>query len=195
MTQPKARFPEQPEAEMPQEGRELFARIRSFSLNGIGGPFGLLLRTPELGSIVLDLGERLRFDTGIDERLLELAIMTHAAAWHDLYEWRIHHARALRNGVSCEVLEALGRGTEPPLTSDDERAVYAFARAVSRGRSLDEATFAEAVAVLGEDRVATLAVLLGQYAMLSTILCVARPALPEASAPDPEFPVPDAEEM
>lgn len=176
-----ARFPA-PEAPTPAQSG--FAKaIQGFSLNGLGGPFAVLLHAPELGQTLLGLGEKLRFATGIDDRLLELAILTHAAAWQDGYEWALHHGRAQRAGVPGDVIEALRLGRTPPLTRADEVTVHAAAHQLAAERRLDDATFAALRDLLGLEGAAAFAVLMGQYALLSTILAVGRVALPDTQAP------------
>ncbi len=178
-----ARFPEIDLASLSGAQKEFADRILGFSLNGLAGPFVALLRAPELGQHLLSLGEKLRFAMGIEDRLVELAILTHAAAWDDHYEWAMHYRRALDAGLSLDVVEALRLGIGPDFTREDERVIHAAAWQVSKVRRLDDDRFADLEKLLGLEGTARFAVLMGQYAMLSSILAVAQVVPPDNRAP------------
>src|ERR1700683_4651442 len=55
------------------EQRLLAEKILKFSLNGLNGPFNMMLRSPEAAEILLSLGNYLRFRTSIPPRLVEFA--------------------------------------------------------------------------------------------------------------------------
>ena len=91
------------------------------------GPFNAWVTAPGIGGRLAELGAALRFESSIERRLLEVAIITVGARWHAEFEWWAHSRMALAHGVSEEAVEAIARGTTPPLP-DDERVVHAVAR-------------------------------------------------------------------
>lgn len=177
------RFPDLDLDTLAGEQKEFADKILSFSLNGIKGPFKVFLRAPKLGQLSLALGDELRFGTGIEDRLLELAILTHAACWGDQYEWKIHYQRALDKGVSKDVAEALCTGRVPTFVHEDERIIHQAARQLSGEKRLDDAAFAALQGLLGDEGVAAFSIFMGQYALLSTVLAVGQVALPDNDAP------------
>ncbi len=77
----------------------------------------------------------LRFGTSLERRLTEVAIITVGARWKAEFEWWAHARMARRHGVADAVIDAIGRGEDPPFQADDERTVYAAARELGRGRA------------------------------------------------------------
>ena len=177
------RYPELNYDDLTPEQKILADRILKFSMNGLRGPWSVLMRSPVLGGLILDLGDHLRFSTGIDDRLLELAILTHARCRDDQYEWKAHYPRALDCGLSVEIAEAIRRGEEPKNMQADEALVYDFARQISANNAVNDQTFAKAKDMLGEEGVTTLIIFLGQYAMVSTFLAAGEVKLPDNGAP------------
>ena len=106
---------------------------------GLIGPFNAPLYAPATGKKVVELGEALRFDTEVDNRLLELAVCTVGAHWRSNFEWFAHSRMAIDAGISAEAVAAIERGDEPSLDRDDERAVYALTSGLLReGRVADD---------------------------------------------------------
>jgi 4-carboxymuconolactone decarboxylase len=99
---------------------------------GLAGPFNAFVTAPGAGRRLSSLGATLRFYTSIERRLSEIAIITVGARWQAEFEWFAHAAMAREHGVAGAVVDAIGRGEDPPFEADDERAVYAVARQLSQ---------------------------------------------------------------
>ena len=56
------------------------------------GPFNAFLLQPRLGSALQALGASVRYDTGLDDRCREIAILVVAAHWRSDFEWHAHQA-------------------------------------------------------------------------------------------------------
>src|SRR5262245_20020403 len=56
----------------------------------LGGPFNVLLRSPDMGNHAQKLGEYVRFRTSLPPRLNEMAILLTARWWSSQYEWHAH---------------------------------------------------------------------------------------------------------
>ena len=111
---------------------------------GLRGPFNPWLHAPELGRRAAELGWHLRSGSSVERRLLELAIITTGARWKSEFEWWAHVPMARQYGVSDDVIDAIGRGEDPPISNDDERAVYTAAKQLSEDGRLDAGTYAAA---------------------------------------------------
>lgn len=181
------RFPPLAEEAMNEAQREMAAKIRSFSLNGLKGPHAVLIRTPEAAARFQQLGEYLRFGTALPARLVELAVLVHARLWNAGYEWMLHESRAAEAGISADAIAAIKLGRVPADLAADEATILRFVLALERDRHLDDALFDEAKRQLGEQPLADLTIMLGHYATISMLLVLAgagdAPPLPAVTSP------------
>ena len=76
----------------------IFESIAS-SRGRISGPFSILLNSPEVAGRSAHLGAYLRFESVIENQLLELAIITSAREMDCDYEWAYHVLLARKAGV------------------------------------------------------------------------------------------------
>jgi len=150
---------------------------------GLAGPFNAWVHAPSTGSRLLALGTVLRFETSIDRRLLELAIITVGAHWKAEFEWYAHSRMAREAGVSDAVIEAVRRGDPPPFADDAERVVHAVARELVTTGSLSDSAYAEADALLGPEGLVELVSLCGYYTLVSFTLNAFSVPLPEGVEP------------
>jgi len=117
---------------------------------GLAGPFNAFVTTPGAGRRLSSLGAKLRFGTSIERRLSEVAIITVGARWQAEFEWWAHAAMAREHGVAGAVVDAIGRGEDPPFEADDERAVHTVARQLSHSGRLDQEAYDAAHRHLGD---------------------------------------------
>jgi len=150
---------------------------------GLIGPFNAPLYAAATGRKVVELGEALRFDTEIDNRLLELAVSMVGAHWRSNFEWYAHSRMAIAAGISREAVAAIERGDEPDLDRDDEQAVYALTHSLlTTGRAADD-VHAAAREHLGDQGLVELTQLIGYYCMISLTLNTFQIELPPGNEP------------
>ncbi|HYW26722.1 MAG TPA: hypothetical protein VE953_21300 [Terriglobales bacterium] len=137
---------------------------------GLVGPFNAWVHAPVVGRRLSGLGATLRFETSIERRLLELAIIVVAAHWKAEFEWWAHARMAREHGVANEIVDAVGRGETPAFAAHDEALVYEFARQLVVGGRVDDGTYAGAVELLGNQGVVELVSLCGYYTLVSFTL-------------------------
>jgi 4-carboxymuconolactone decarboxylase len=137
---------------------------------GLAGPFNALVTAPNVGVHFSAMGAALRFQTSIDRRLIELAIITVGAYWKAEFEWWAHARMARQHGVPDAVVDAIGNGETPALESDEDRAVYQVAYQVARQGRLDDATYGAAQKYLGDQGMVELVMLCGYYTLVSFTL-------------------------
>jgi 4-carboxymuconolactone decarboxylase len=150
---------------------------------GLAGPFNAFVTAPGAGRRMSSLGATLRFHTSIERRLSEIAIITTGARWQAEFEWWAHAAMAREHGVADAVVDAIGRGEDPPFEADDERAVYAVARELARTGRLDQETYQAAHRLLGDAGMVELVSLCGYYTLISFLLNAFAVPLPPEAAP------------
>ncbi len=137
---------------------------------GLAGPFNAFVHAPKVGRELTELGAVLRFGTSLERKLTEIAIITVGAHWRAEFEWWAHARMARVHGVDDAVVDAIGRGEDPPFRAGDERAVYAVAsQLVGTGR-VDDDTYAAARGLLGDTGMVELIALCGYYTLISFVL-------------------------
>ena len=112
---------------------------------GVRGPFGVLLRSPELADRVQKVGEHLRFNSSLPARLNEFAILINARFWGSKYEWYAHRPFAIKGGLAESIADDLAQNRRPAGMKPDEALIYAFCTALHRRHAVDDAVFEQAV--------------------------------------------------
>jgi 4-carboxymuconolactone decarboxylase len=146
------------------------------------GPFNAWVTAPGVGGRVAGLGAALRFESSIERRLLEVAIITVGARWQAEFEWWAHSRMALRHGVSQDAVDAIARGASPALL-EDERVVYAVARQLVDNGRVDRTTYDAAHSLLGDRGIVELVTLCGYYTLVSFTLNAFDVGLPAGEEP------------
>ena len=167
--------------ELDAEGQAHYDTVvspRSRTLVGLRGPSGIWLHSPKLAGYLRSANQYLRFETTLDRRLTELAILVTARELDNQFEWTAHEPAALAEGLEAEIIEIVKR--RKPVARPGKRlgkrlgkkeaVIIAFGRELFRRRKLGAATYARAVELFGRRGVLELAALMGSYAMTAVIL-------------------------
>ena len=149
----------------------------------LAGPFNAFVTAPDAGRRLSALGATLRFGTSIERRLSEVAIITIGARWRAEFEWWAHAPMAREHGVAGAVVDAIGRGEDPPFEADDERAVYLVARQLGVAGRVDQETYDAAHRLLGDAGMVELVSLCGYYTLVSFLLNAFTVPLPPDALP------------
>lgn len=140
----------------------------------IGGPFNAWLRSPELADRLQKVGEYVRFNSSLDKRVNEMAILMTAQAWGSQYEWYAHAPLALKAGLDSAIVAAIGAGRKPDNMKDDEAIAWEFSTQLRRDHGVDDAIYARALEKFGEQGIMDLVAVNGYYDVVSMTLNVAR---------------------
>ena len=138
------------------------------------GPFIATLRSPELTRRLQRLGEYIRFDAALPEKLREMAILLTAREWTQGFEWEVHAPLAAKAGLSADTIAAIAEARVPPSMDRAESLVHDVFVELHRGHAVSDATYEAAVAELGEQGVVDLIALIGYYTTLAMIMNVAQ---------------------
>jgi 4-carboxymuconolactone decarboxylase len=149
---------------------------------GLIGPFNAFVHAPGVGRRLSSLGRVLRFETSIERSLAEVAIITVGARWKAEFEWWAHARMAREHGVPGAVVDAIGRGEDPPFEADDQRVVYTVARQLTADGQLDRDAFTAAQRLLGDAGVVELVSMCGYYTLVSFLLNAFTVPLPPGAA-------------
>jgi 4-carboxymuconolactone decarboxylase len=167
------RMPEIPLDKMSAAQRSVADAIMSGPRGRMSGPFNAWLRSPELADRLQRVGEYVRFNTSLDKRLNEMAILMTAQAWGSQYEWYAHAPLALKAGLEVSIVDAIGAGRKPDQMKDDEAIVWEFTTQLRRDHAVDDATYAKALEKFGERGIVDLIGVNGYYDVVSMTLNVA----------------------
>lgn len=178
------RFPDLGREQMTDAQKRVYDAIVSGPRGSVYGPFGPLLRSPELAERVQKLGEYLRFNTSLPARLNEFAIIINARLWESKYEWYVHMPLAVKGGLAQSIADDLAHNKRPANMKPDEELVYDFCMTLHRQHFVDDALFKHATTTLGEAGVMDLIGVSGYYTLVSMVLNVAEvPIPPDAKSP------------
>src|SRR5512139_3181292 len=128
-------------AEMTAPQKKMFDNLISGERRGAGGPFNVLLRSPEMGDLVQQFGASMRFHSSIPSKLNEMAIIITARHWTSHYEWYAHKSAAQRAGLSQGIIDAIAAGRRPASMAPEEEAVYNFVSELLTNKQVSDATF------------------------------------------------------
>lgn len=154
----------------------------------LGGPWSVLLRSPELMTQASRMGEYLRFRSPFAGRLCDLVVLLVARAWTQDYEFAVHAASGAAAGLAPELIEAIRQGRRPETGQADERLVIDFVTELLDRRSVSDATWNQALARFGEAGCVDLCGLVGYYGFLAGVMNAARTGPPRGAELLPRFP-------
>ncbi len=148
------------------------------------GPFAAMLRSPELMNRLQNVGEYLRYNNTLPQKLVEMTILMTARQWTQQYEWSIHYPLAIKAGIPQEVADAIAAGRRPSAMPEDVEMVWDFNNELATNKSVSDPTYARIMQKWGEKGVIDLTGLNGYYATLAMLMSVARtPGSPTSTAP------------
>ena len=176
------RFPELKREQMTDAQKRVYDEIEN-SRGGVRGPFGPLLRSPELADRWQRLGEYVRYKTSLPARLNEFAILIAARFWGSKYEWYAHKPLAIKGGLAESVAQDLAKNKRPANMKPDEDLIYDFCTSLHREHFVSDALFNRAKQTLGEQTLVELVSLTGFFSMVSMLLNVAEILPPSDEKP------------
>ena len=153
--------------DMTERQKQIHDEIVSGPRGQVRGPLAIWLYRPELADRAQRLGQYCRYDTSLEPRLSELAILTTARIWDAAFEWQAHVPHALAGGVDSSIIDSLSADQTPSFVSKDEEIVYAVTREINITRQLSDDTYTQVVKILGVEATVDLIGLLGYYALIS----------------------------
>src|SRR6185437_2942901 len=165
-----ARYRDLTPAEMNPAQKKVHDEIVSGKRGRFGGPFQLLIRSPEVCQHLQRLGEFLRWGSSLSPALSELAICLTARHIRANYEWHAHAPLAVEGGVPAAVIEAVRSGAAPSFTAKDQALVYRLVTELLDTKRLSDARFKEGIDASGEQGVVELGTIIGYYTAIGNAL-------------------------
>jgi 4-carboxymuconolactone decarboxylase len=143
------------------------------------GPYKIWIHSPKVAAGMEQIGTYLNKRGALSPREVEIGILVIARHWGGDYVQTAHVREGKRVGLSDEIVDALVKGTEPPLTDPHERGVYKFAASLVGGAKLPDAEFAEIEKTIGRNGIAEVLVLLGYYTSVALAMKVHQVPIPQ----------------
>jgi 4-carboxymuconolactone decarboxylase len=175
-----------------EQQKALAQEILKVSSAGLGGPYSVVLRSPEMAAARFRLSSYLRFRTSVPRPLNEFAILIQARLATAQYEWWAHYPLALKAGLPRAVADQLKEGKRPTTMSAEQAAVYQFCIEMSLNHRVSDPTFSAIQKFFSEQQIVDLIVISGEYVSTSMLLNVAEVGVPNGETP-PLKPMSDAE--
>lgn len=174
-----ARLPRVERDQIPEQYRDAFDEVMADSGGRLRGPYSILINSPETARRRNRLTHYLRYESGIPNPFIELAILTAARAMDCPYIWNAHAPAGRRAGLSDALVDAIrDRAPLPPLSAA-EAALINFGTEFFNHHRVSPATFQAALDQFGAQQLVELTTLMGHYAQTSFILNAFEVDLPE----------------
>src|SRR5436190_23639163 len=127
--------------EMTPAQKTMMEHLVSGERRGAGGPFNVLLRSPEMGDLAQQFGASMRFHSSLPRKLNEMAIILTARHWTAQYEWNAHRAAAAQAGLAEPIIQAIAAGKRPASMDADETTIYNFATELLTTKQVSDPIF------------------------------------------------------
>ena len=167
------RMPPLPADRMTDAQRKAAAEMIAGPRKGVKGPFIPLLRSPELMDRLQKVGEYLRFQSSLEQRISELIMLIVSRDWTQHFEWFVHVPLGRKAGISEDTIAALAEGRRPSGMSEDEELAHDFCVELLRNKGVSETTYRRAVMKLGENGVIDMIGVAGYFTTVSMVMNVA----------------------
>ncbi len=159
------RFPAIKREELDEAGKKVYdARADAF------GPGAIRQHSPPVAESMTGVNEYLRRKSGLDPRLVELAILVTAREMDCEYVWTAHEPAALKAGLEQGIIETV-KYRKPVTTLGEKEAVIIQLGRDSIGKhKVGSDTFARAVKLFENRGVVNIVSLMGDYAATTMLL-------------------------
>lgn len=158
-----------PSGRMTEEQRAVHDTIANGPRGGVPLPFLAMLDSPALCDAIQNVGETIRYNTEMTDRLREIAICAAAAAFGSGYEWGYHDELAVKCGLNPaerqSVLDGSGAALAPA-----EAAIVAYVFVAVRERRIDQTLLATISSSLGRVVATEVTAIAGYYPLLALFL-------------------------
>jgi 4-carboxymuconolactone decarboxylase len=176
--------------EMTPAQKTMIDHLLAGERQNLGGPFNVLLRSPEMGDLAQQFGASMRFHAALPKPALETVIIVTARFWMAQFEWSAHKRAALQAGVSPAVVDAIANGQRPAGMTPDVETAYNFIAELLKTRQVSDPVFLAAKNRFGEKGVVDIVGLSGWYSMVSMALNVDRYPVAQAELKPLASPLP-----
>ena len=143
-----------------------------------GGPSAILLHVPELAERFEHFRNYLVREQKLPQPMLHLAALITARFWSAQYAWWKRVELCLAAGIPAEVIDAVRDRRRPAFTDPDLEAVYDYVSELLENRRISDATHVRLQAIIGDECLIELVLIVGFYSMLGLTCNAFEPNFP-----------------
>jgi 4-carboxymuconolactone decarboxylase len=168
------RLPLPKREDLAEDARRLYDRAvdpKSGSIKGLRGPGGIKLYSPKVSEYGQPLTRYLRWESGFDGRIRELAILVTAREADSVFEWQAHEPEALKEGVPQATIDIIKHRRPTAGLAEPDKIIIDLGREIFVARKVAPETFARAQKQFGAKALVDLVSLMGNYAGTAALLC------------------------
>jgi 4-carboxymuconolactone decarboxylase len=152
---------------MDDAGKKLFD-IRG-PVDGFG-PGGIRLYSPSVAEHMGGVNDYLRHKSGLDPRLVELAILVTARESDSEYVWTAHEPQGLKVGLQPEIVDIVKYRKSTEGLAEKDAVIITLGREVLGKHHASSATAARALSLFGNQGLVNIISLMGDYASTAILL-------------------------
>jgi 4-carboxymuconolactone decarboxylase len=155
--------------DLSDEGKEVWDTIAAVR-SGVSGPYGVVIRVPELARQVVNSEDYFRFKSTLTAAERELVTLATAREAGARFAWAVHERAGMRDGIDAQTIDAVRRqGPLDSLTPRD-RILVEVTRSLCRDHTLPADLYGRALAELGERTLIETVALVGHYSTIGLLL-------------------------
>ena len=134
------------------------------------GPGAIRLYSPPVAETMTTLNDYLRRKSGLEPRLVELAILVTAREMDCAYVWTAHEPAALKAGLSQQIIDVVRYRRPVTKLGETEAVIVQLGRDSITTHKVGSDTFTRAVKRFGHEGVVNILSLMGDYAATTILL-------------------------
>ena len=162
------RFPDIKREALNDAGKKIYdARADAF------GPGSIRLYSPPVVEAMTGLNDYLRRKSGLEPRLVELAILVTAREMDSEYVWTAHEPPAQKAGLAQTIIDTVKYRRPLTTLGEKEAVIVQLGRDAIGKHKVGSDTFARALKLFGHQGVVNIVALMGDYAATTILLNVA----------------------
>jgi len=156
----------------PETGNR-FPAIRAGLTPDAFGPGAIRQYSPSVAEPMTAVNEYLRRKSGLDNRLVELAILVTAREMDCVYVWTAHEPAAQKAGLQQEIIDVVKYRRPVTKLAERDASIVQLGREAFGKHKVSSDTFARAEKQFGKQGLVNIVALMGDYAATTLLLDVA----------------------
>jgi 4-carboxymuconolactone decarboxylase len=134
------------------------------------GPGAVRLYSPSVAEHMGAVNDYLRHKSGLDPRLVELAILVTARESDGEYEWTAHEPQGLKAGLSPEIIDIVRNRKPTSGLAEKDAVIIDLGRETIGKHHASSETAARALNLFGKQELVNIVSLMGDYASTAILL-------------------------
>ena len=156
----------------PETGNR-FPAVRAGLTPDAFGPGAIRQYSPPVAESMTAVNDYLRRKSGLDNRLVELAILVTAREMDCVYVWTAHEPPALKAGLQPDIIDIVKFRRPVTKLAEKDAVIVQLGREAFGKHKVSSDTFARAEKQFGKQQLVNIVALMGDYAATTLLLNVA----------------------